>query len=99
MIHSQIHREQLSGIINSDSDLPRMKNHFIHLMNSTMMDRGYVPVLDLAVAFSTSYLDEHYEFLLTMYFVKVGKKEAKKWAGMTNQLLVPRSTPPPMSKT
>lgn len=38
---------------------------------------GYVPVLDLGPFWSTSLKDEHYDFVLSMYAVYVGK--AKAW--------------------
>ncbi len=93
--HPKIHRESIEGIIDSDKDIPRMKQELIRLITDSMSDDGYVPVLDLLPAFSTEYVKGHYEFLLSIYFVKIGK-EAYKWSGLSDNKLISRYTLPAM---
>lgn len=92
MIHPKIHREQISGTIDSDKDIPRIKQELIRLLTDSMLEDGYVSVLDLLPAFSTEYVRGHYEFVLSMYFVKVGR-EANRWSGLSDNKLIPRSSP------
>ncbi len=92
-MHNRIIRKQIEGTINSDSDIPRMTQHFKNLLITSMRDEGLIPVLDLNAQFSLKYIEEHYEFLLTMHFVKVGKEGANKWEGMSEGKPMPRSIP------
>jgi len=88
--HKKIVRRQLSGIFASDSDIPRLRNHFQHLLETSMRDEGIVPHLDIDQGFSVEYLEGRWSFLLTIYGIRIGREGAAECQGLTNGKLVPR---------
>jgi hypothetical protein len=83
MQHKDLKRFPLDGQINDDSDFIRLRAQFETLIIHQMRDSGYVPVLDMGPLFSTKLeKDGHYNFVLTVYGVYVGKKKAWTIEGM-----------------
>lgn len=89
MTHSKIKRFQQSGTIASDKDLMRIKSVMTNEIMNEMRSSGYVPLLDISPAWSISYNNEHYDFLLTIHGVYCGKSEAKKVYGVIGQEKIP----------
>lgn len=89
MTHSKIKRFQQEGVIATDKDLIRVKQNISNEIINGMRDSGYVPVLDVNPAWSVSYVNGHYEFLLTIHGVYCGKSEARKVYGVLGQDKIP----------
>jgi len=75
----------MDGVVGDDSAIPRLRNQFEHMLVSDMREIGYVPVLGLGPYWSTSYIEgkDQYDFVLSVYGVFLGKKEACKVEGLT----------------
>jgi hypothetical protein len=82
-MHKPIKKFSLDGIVGDDAAIPRMRNQFEHMLITDMRDDGYVPVLGLGPYWSTSYdvNKNRYDFVLSVYGVFVGKREACKIEG------------------
>ena len=87
--HSKIKRFQQEGVIANDSDLIRIKSVIYNEIINEMRSSGYVPLLDIIPAWSVSYNNGHYDFLLTVHGVYCGKSEAKKVYGGLGQEKIP----------
>lgn len=87
MLHKTIHKRQISGTINDDKDLVRMKMHFMNLLLTSAEDEGLVPVLDIDPSYTLNLVNGHYDFKLTVYFIHIGKKKAKLYAGISENKL------------
>lgn len=81
-LHKNIRRFTIDGKVADDSDFIRTRVTYEQLMVRNMRDQGYVPVLGLGPSWSTEYDGEHYNFILTMYAVYVGKKRAQEIEGV-----------------
>lgn len=97
-MHDHIKRFQIQGNIASDSDFIRLREQYEKMVLDDMRDSGYVPVLDIGPHWSTKYVtdgnNEHYEFIITMYGVRVGKKKAWELDGMSAEGLFYRKSIP-----
>lgn len=89
MTHSKIKRFQQTGTIADDTDLIRMKSVMVNEVINEMRDGGYVPLLDLSPAWSLSYNDGHYDFLLTIHGVYCGRAKARAVYGVLGQEVIP----------
>lgn len=89
MTHKKIKRYQITGKINSDSDIPRVQAQYINLLTHQMRSEGYVPVLDVPAAWSTTYDTKNYDFLLTLHGVYFGKVRALEVYGVVGQKEIP----------
>jgi len=78
----------MSGQIKDDSDILRLKDQYLVLLHNDMRGRGYVPLLDLDPAWSTSLIDGRYHFLMTVHGVYYGKKKARKYVGLAGSKLI-----------
>jgi hypothetical protein len=95
-MHKPIKKFSLDGIVGDDSAIPRLRNQFEQMLITDMRDSGYVPVLGLGPYWSTWYdaPRDRYEFVLTVYGVFLGKKEACKIEGISvDGPTVPRIAP------
>lgn len=90
MTHNKIIRRQIRGELRNDSDIERSRKHFEGLLIRTGREDGLVPVLDLEPSFSLEYVEESWNFLLTMHFIKVGKEKAIGTEGSWKGRLLPR---------
>lgn len=88
MTHKQIKRFQIEGQI-SDDAFVRMKEQYLNLLFYDMRTKGYVPVLDLDEAFSTSWNGKSFDFVLTVHGVYYGPTEARKIYGLTGSKEIP----------
>lgn len=93
MTHEKIKRRQITGQINDDKDIPRLRRHYQHLLENSMRDEGLAPLLDVSPAFSLDFDGDHYLFTFTMHGVKIGRKEAYKCQGVMDGKVVPRTLP------
>ena len=93
MLHKDIYKSEIRGQINSDSDIPRIRSHFQRLLIDSQREEGYIQVLDLDPCFSIEYKEEHWNFILTIYFIKVGKKKACRMEGVSSWKSLPRTIP------
>lgn len=76
-MHKPIKNFSLDGVVGDDSAIPRLRNQFEHMLLTDMREDGWVPVLGLGPYWSTNLNDKgQYDFILTVYGVHVGKKEA-----------------------
>jgi hypothetical protein len=84
-MHEHVKRFQTAGTIASDSDFIRMRETYESFLITEMREAGYVPVLDLGPHWSTKYIsdDKGYEFVITLYGVRVGKRRSWDLEGMT----------------
>jgi hypothetical protein len=82
----------ISGQINDDSSIPRLRQEYQYLMEQDMRSQGYVPMLDLDVQFWLDYNEEQdiYNFEIVLYGVYVGKKKAYQYEGFSGQSLIPK---------
>jgi hypothetical protein len=82
--HKPIKRFNLSGIIQDESALGRLKMEYIRLIESEMKLSGYAPRLDIVPDFTIDYNEEkrYFEFELTLYGVHIGRKKIEWIAGI-----------------
>lgn len=88
----KINDHELRGVFDPDIKFKaRMK--FEALIEDQLREVGQVPVLDMNTQWYTSWNEkkEHYEFILVMYGVFVGKKKAREeivgWEQETGKLV------------
>ena len=92
-------RFKMEGTIGDDADFPRLREQYEQLVILDMRESGYIPILGLGPFFSTKRREKLYEFVLTLYGVRVGKVKAWTLEGMDlDGKLVPRRIPPTKSK-
>lgn len=92
MTHKKIIRRQLDGTINDDSDIPRIRKQFEHMIITSAIDEDMVRHLDINPEFSLEYTGGSWKFLLTIHFVKVSPGEASKWQGVSDGKLIAKPT-------
>jgi hypothetical protein len=98
MTHKTIKRFQIKVEFLDDSDMIRVKNQYLNLLDNQMKDKGFVRVLDIDPAFSVEFTGETWKFLLTVHGVYVGKRKSWQSEGMSQGKLIPRSTRQSMSR-
>lgn len=76
-----------SGQIRDDSDFIRLRDELERLMVQNMRDEGYLPVQDFKTLWATKWLEDKYEFILTMYAAFAGKKKSKQFDFWNNGML------------
>ncbi len=89
MTHKKIKRYQIDGQLASDADILRIQAQYVNMLYYDMRGQGFVPVLDLSPAWSTSWDGDKYSFLLTVHGVYLGKARAKKVYGVIGQKEIP----------
>jgi hypothetical protein len=80
--HKSIKKFDLEGEIYDDSQIVRLKEQYIFMLESAMRNNGYVPRYDIDTDFTLSYNGKAFNFRLSVYGVHVGKDRAKCIAGI-----------------
>lgn len=95
MTHKNIKRFSIVGEFQSDAEIPQTRTTYEQFLTKDIRYQGYIPVLDLDTAWSTSYDIEgdRWFFTLTIQAIYVGKRKAKQWEGISGSSLIPRSIP------
>jgi hypothetical protein len=81
-MHKRIKRFHLEGMIYDDSAIPRLRENYINLLNTSMRLEGYVPRLDIDPDFSIEYNGTSYNFILSVYGSFIGKRNASCIEGL-----------------
>ena len=76
-IHRSIRRFHLDGQIYDDSLIPRLKEEYIRILNTSMRLQGYVPRIDIDPDFTIEYNGKYYHFMLSVHGTFVGKRNAE----------------------
>ena len=89
--HKSIKKFDLEGEIYDDSQIIRLKEQYIFMLESAMRNNGYVPRYDIDTDFTLSYNGKAFKFRLSVYGVHVGKDKAKCIAGIdkSNPIMLP----------
>ena len=93
MTHKRIKRFQIEVEFNDDSQIISLRPQYENLLVQDMRGKGYVRVLDIDPAFSIEFTGETWRFLMTLHGIYVGRKKAWQFEGITQNKLIPRSTP------
>jgi len=80
--HKSIKKFDLEGEIYDDSQIIRLKEQYILMLESAMRSSGYVPRYDVDTDFTLLYNGKAFQFRLSVYGVYVGKDRAKCIAGI-----------------
>jgi hypothetical protein len=82
--HRPIRKFNLSGIIQDDASIPRLRDEYTRLVLSEMRLSGYVPRLDIDEDFTIDYNDRRstFEFELTIYGVYTGRRKSEWIVGI-----------------
>ena len=89
-MHKDIKRFHIDGVLRSDSDIPRMRQHYEALLRQEMIDSGYVELVDIVPAWTTEYNDDTWVFMLSMFGVYCGKKKARQYTCISDGKLYRR---------
>jgi hypothetical protein len=93
--HKPLKKFYISGIIQDEALLGRLKIEYIRLLVSEMRLSGYVPRIDLDPDFTLLYNDskDFFEFELSVHGVYAGKRKSEWIAGVdgTNPVLIQQS--------
>jgi hypothetical protein len=90
--HKKINRFGFSGSINDESDIPRMKEQYVSLLQDYMKSKGYLRNLDLDPVFTIEYNGKHFNFIISVYGSYVGRAKAKCYQGIVGTRLIPMSS-------
>ena len=80
--HKPLKRCYISGIIQDEAWLGRLKIEYVRLLVSEMRLSGYVPRIDIDPDFTIEYTGKSYEFRLSIYGAFVGKRNAECLIGI-----------------
>jgi len=97
MTHKRIKRFQIEVQFHDNAQIISLRPQYENLLVQDMRGKGYIRVLDIDPAFSIEFTGETWRFLMTLHGVYVGKKKAWQLEGITQNKLIPRSTPPVIS--
>ncbi len=93
--HKPLKKFYISGVIQDEALLGRLKIEYIRLLVSEMRLSGYVPRLDLDPDFTIGYNDikNFFEFELSIHGVYAGKRKSEWIAGVdgTKPVHIPQS--------
>ena len=89
--HKPLKKFYISGVIQDEALLGRLKIEYTRLLISEMRLSGYVPRLDLDPDFTIGYNDikNFFEFELSVHGVYAGKRKSEWIAGIDGTNLVP----------
>ena len=89
--HRAIKKFYLDGVIGDESDSFRLKIEYVRLIISKMRAEGYVPRLDINPDFTIDYneKEQNFNFALSIYGVKVGKRDIEWILGIDEFKAVP----------
>ena len=91
MNHKQIKRFQVRVEFADDAGIPRLRYQYESMLTHDMRSKGYARVLDIDTNFSVQFDGQTWVFLMTLYGVYIGKKQAWLSEGITQGKLIPRS--------
>lgn len=80
--HKKIHRFHLEGEIYDESVIYRIKERYIAILENSMRSKGYVRRYDIDYDFTISYNGKTFDFILSVYGVYVGRKQAACLSGI-----------------
>lgn len=83
-MHRDIKRFGFDGIIGDDADFGRLREEFELRIISEMRDKGYVQSYDNPSEFSTTFVDGKYSFVISVFGIFVGKRQACHIEGIMN---------------
>ena len=93
MTHKRIKRFQIAVEFNDDSQIISLRPQYENLLTQDMRGKGYIRVLDIDPAFSIEFTGQTWRFLMTLHGIYVGRKKAWQFEGITQNKLIPRTTP------
>lgn len=93
MTHKRIKRFQIEVEFYDNAQLISLRPQYENLLTNDMRGKGYARVLDIDTAFSAEFTGETWRFLMTLHGVYVGKRKAWQLEGITQNKLIPRTTP------
>jgi len=93
MTHKRIKRFQIEVEFYDNTQLISLRPQYENLLVQDMRGKGYVRVLDIDPAFSIEFTGETWRFLMSLHGVYVGRKKAWQFEGITQNKLIPRTTP------
>ena len=93
MTHKRIKRFQINVEFEDDSQIISLRPQYENLLSHDMRSKGYARMLDIDPAFSIEFTGETWKFLMTLHGVYVGRRKAWQSEGITQNKLIPRSTP------
>lgn len=67
------------GLIKDDKDFVRIRAEFERLIVDQMREQGCLPIHDLGTFWSTKWLDDKYEFKITIYGWYAGRRKSKEY--------------------
>ena len=93
--HKPLKKFYISGIIQDEALLGRLKIEYVRLLVSEMRLSGYVPRIDLDPDFTIRYneIKNFFEFELSIQAVYAGKRKSTWIAGIdgTNPIFIPQN--------
>lgn len=94
-MHDNIKKFFLEGKVSEDN-LVQHKEEVLRVLEDQMRDSGYVPVLDMEPQFTLNYDEDNelFDFVATIYGVKVGTQQSWQIAGILNGKTIMRRTAP-----
>jgi hypothetical protein len=99
MTHKQIKKFGIDGESDTVESAVKLRPWIESLLDEQMRDKGYVPVLDIAPAFSTEYtIQNTFKWVVTIHGVYVGKVKAWQIEGIEKGREVKKYTLPATSK-
>ena len=90
-VHKNIKRFSINGEA-AEVFLPRIKDHYTRIVQNQMESVGYTTRYDIDPDFTIEYNGSTFEFMLSLYGVYVGKRQAKCLAGIDKNREVLRVT-------
>jgi hypothetical protein len=89
-MNKQIKQFELEGVIGDDAALPKSKEWFGKLVQDSMRDLGYVPVLDLDTHWYVDYNPgkDTYNFKIILFGIFVGKRKQAEIVGYSGQSFI-----------
>lgn len=82
----------MEGSIGDEAHIPRLKDEYIKIVKHQMEMVGYATRYDIDPDFTIEYNGSTFEFMLSLYGVYVGKRQAKCLAGVDKNREVLRIT-------
>ena len=80
--HKPIKCFKLDGNIKDESNIYRLKEEYIRILETQMRLQGFAPRLDIDSDFTIEYTGKIYNFKLSVYGTYVGKKNAECLIGI-----------------
>ncbi len=78
-MHKPVRMFSESGVIHDDKYFIRIRDELERIMIEQMKDLGFLPIHDFGPFWSTTRINDHYSFRLTMYGSFAGKRKSQKY--------------------